>query len=89
MQISAGHQILQLCGALLILLAYAGHQLDWMDAWGWKYNVLNGAGSAILGVYAVWPRPQYGFIVLEFAWVAISLYGLARAMRRERTSASH
>jgi hypothetical protein len=81
MQLSLSHQLFQLSGALLILLAYAGHQLSWIDARKSLYNVLNGVGSAILGFYAFWPRMQAGFIVLEVMWVAISIYALARAVR--------
>ncbi|HYG97988.1 MAG TPA: hypothetical protein VD837_02580 [Terriglobales bacterium] len=81
MQLSLGHQLFQLCGALLILFAYAGHQLKWMNAGKPLYNVLNAVGSAILGFYAVWPRFQAGFVVLEVTWVAISIYAIARAVR--------
>lgn len=68
---------------MLILLAYAGHQLTWIDARRPLYNILNGVGSAILGYYAFWPRMQAGFIVLEVTWTVISVYALARAMRTE------
>jgi len=66
---------------MLILLAYTGHQLRWINPRKPLYNVLNGIGSAILGFYAFWPRMQAGFIVLEVAWTIISIYALARAMR--------
>lgn len=81
MQLSLGHQLFQLSGALFILLAYAGHQLRWIDARRPLYNIFNGLGSAILGFYAFWPRMQAGFIVLEVMWTAISIYALARAVR--------
>jgi hypothetical protein len=83
MQLSLGHQLFQLSGALLILLAYAGHQMRWVDARRPLYNIFNGLGSAILGFYAFWPRMQAGFIVLEVMWTAISIYALARAVRGE------
>ncbi len=81
MQLSLGHQLFQLSGALLILLAYAGHQLRWINARKPLYNIFNGIGSAILGFYAFWPRMQAGFIVLEVVWTVISVYALARAVR--------
>ncbi len=85
MQLSLGHQLFQLSGALLILLAYTGHQLHWIDARKPAYNLLNGIGSAILGFYAFWPRMQAGFIVLEVVWSLISLYAFMRAVRSDRT----
>jgi len=89
MELTLTHQLFQLCGAMLILLAYAGHQLRWMNAGRPMYNILNGLGSAILFVYAVWPRFQAGFVVLESVWVVISLYALWRATRKDKTVAEH
>jgi hypothetical protein len=84
MQLSLGHQAFQLCGAMLILVAYVGHQLKWMNPARPLYNIMNGVGSGILGVYAFWPRFQAGFVVLEVAWTAISIYAFSRALRSDR-----
>ena len=86
MTLSLGHQLLQTCGAMMILLAYVGHQFQWIEATRPAYNLLNGGGSAILAFYAVWPHAQFGFIVLEFVWAMVSVYGLLRALRRRRTT---
>ena len=61
----------------MILIAYAGHQMNWMKANSRWYNILNAIGSAILGYVAFFPV-RIGFIVLEIAWVLISLYALFR-----------
>ena len=79
--LSTGHQIFQLCGAMLILAAYVAHQLKWMDPRKPMYNILNAVGSGILGYYAIWPRVQAGFVVLEFAWIGISIYAMIRNRR--------
>ena len=84
--LSTGHQILQLCGAMLILAAYVAHQLKWMDPRRPTYNTLNAVGSGILGYYALWPRLQAGFVVLEFAWIAISIYAMIRNRRLQSAS---
>jgi hypothetical protein len=81
-QVSTVTQIFSFTGALLILCGYAGSQFGWMDARRSTYNILNAVGSAILGVIALYPF-QLGFVVLEFAWVAISIYALFRAMRQK------
>jgi hypothetical protein len=80
MQISLGRQLLSFAGALLILVAYIGHQLKWMDSRKPAYSLLNATGSAILGYIALFPF-QLGFVVLEFVWVAVSLYALFRNRR--------
>jgi hypothetical protein len=70
-------QLVSFVGALLILIAYGGHQMGWMRSHSVQYNVLNAVGSAILGYIALHPF-QIGFVVLESVWVLISLYALVR-----------
>jgi hypothetical protein len=71
-------QVASFGGALLILLAYTGQQMKWMDARGKTYNIINAVGSAILAYIAFHPF-QLGFVVLETTWALISLYALLRA----------
>lgn len=84
MQLSLVHQIFQLCGAMLILVAYIGHQVKWINPTKPIYNLMNAVGSGILGFYALWPRFQAGFVVLEIAWTAISIFAFLRAVRRDK-----
>jgi len=63
----------------MILLAYGGHQMG-MDSRSPLYNILNAIGSAIFGYKALHPF-QIGFVLLEGAWVLISLYVLLRAKK--------
>lgn len=77
MDISLARQVASFAGALLILFAYVGHQLGWMDSRRAAYNILNTIGSAILAYIAFHPF-QVGFVVLEVTWVLISLYALVR-----------
>lgn len=86
MQISLAHQIISFIGALLILIAYIGHQTSKMNPRSALYNWLNAIGSALLGWMALSPF-QLGFVILEFAWVAVSIYGWYRGME-ERKAAS-
>ena len=71
-------QVASLLAALMILLAYGGQQMGWMNSRSPLYNILNAIGSAILGYVALHPF-QIGFVLLEGAWVLISLYVLLRA----------
>lgn len=80
MDIALARQLASFVGALLILIAYVGHQMSWMNPRSAVYNILNAAGSAILLYIALHPF-QIGFIVLEAVWTLISLYALARPKR--------
>lgn len=75
MDIALARQMASFLGALLILVAYAGHQLKWMDPRKVTYNLLNAAGSGILAYIAFHPF-QIGFVVLEVTWTVISLWVL-------------
>jgi hypothetical protein len=77
MDISLARQFVSFAGALLILIAYAGHQLKWIDARSAGYNILNAVGSVILAYIAFHPF-QIGFVVPEVAWTLISVYALLR-----------
>lgn len=78
-------QGLSFAGALLILIGYAGEQFGWLSSRRVFYNVVNAAGSAILGFIALRPF-QLGFVILEFTWAAISLWALARIFRQKRSA---
>jgi len=80
MQISLARQLASFVGAMMILIAYAGHQLHWMDSKKFWYNFLNAAGSAILSYIAFQPF-QLGFVIMEVTWTLISLYVLIRIIR--------
>ena len=77
MNISLARQAFSFAGALLILVAYIGHQMRWMDSRKAAYNILNAVGSAILAYIAFRPF-QVGFVVLEVTWTAVSVYALMR-----------
>ena len=70
-------QLISFLGALLILIAYVGHQMSWINARRPAYNLLNAAGSAILWWIALHPF-QIGFFILEAVWTIISLWALLR-----------
>ena len=73
-------QLVQVAGALLILVAYAAAQLGVMDQHSRTYLVLNLIGSAILAVLALFEE-LWGFLLLETAWALVSAWGLIQAVR--------
>jgi hypothetical protein len=73
-------QLVQLVGALFILVAYASAQFGAMSQHSRMYLVLNIAGSVILGVLALL-QSLWGFLLLETFWAGVSLWGLIQALR--------
>ncbi len=73
-------QLIQVVGALLILAGFAAAQFGWLAVDSRAYLVLNLLGGATLA-YLAWHERQWGFLLLEGVWTAVSAYSLARVMR--------
>ena len=73
-------QAVQIGGALMILAAFGLGQTRRLPVSGIAYLMLSLVGAIALGVSA-WIESQWGFVMLETAWAAISLRGLAVAVR--------
>lgn len=78
-------QLVQVVGAILILVAFAAAQFGAMDQHSRAYLGLNFAGSLILAFLA-WHERQWGFLLLEVVWAAVSFWGLCTTLRRVRPS---
>lgn len=79
-------QVIQVVGAVLILVAFTAVQLERMRPDSQVYLFLNLAGSAILAVLAL-IGSQWGFVLLESVWAVVSAWGLAAALRAGSRSA--
>ncbi|MBI2383065.1 MAG: hypothetical protein HYV18_03220 [Gammaproteobacteria bacterium] len=70
-------QLISLAGAALILGAFAMQQFGRWKPGDAGYLWCNFLGSAVLTVVA-WVERQWGFLLLEAAWAAVSLRSLLR-----------
>lgn len=73
-------QVISIAGALMVLFAFAAHQLDRLSKETYTYQLLNLIGGAALVTAAITTQ-QAGLILMEGAWTVISLGGLIKVMR--------
>ena len=73
-------QLVQIIGAILILVAFAGAQFGRLEQRSISYLALNLVGSLILAVLAA-VENQLGFLLLEGVWSLVSLWSLVAVLR--------
>ena len=78
-------QLVQLGGAVLVLAAFALQQGGRLDGRSRTYLALNLVGSGLLAFEAAVGR-QWGFLLLEGVWAAVSAWSLVAVMRTGRTA---
>ncbi|WP_405057508.1 hypothetical protein OG474_32890 [Kribbella sp. NBC_01505] len=67
--------VLEIVGALTILIAFAAAQAGRLRQRTLSYQLLNFLGSGLLAVIAL-QESSWGFLLLEGSWAVISLIGL-------------
>jgi hypothetical protein len=78
-------QAIQIIGALIILGAFAANQLGELRTDSRLYLLLNLVGSIVLCILAV-AEGQFGFILLEGVWAAVSGWSLFVILGEEADS---
>jgi hypothetical protein len=79
-------QVVQVLGALLVLVAFALSQWRVVDASSLRYLVPNLVGSAVLALDA-YAGGEWGFLLLEGAWALVSAAALAARVVRRKEAA--
>jgi hypothetical protein len=74
------HQVVQIAGALAILVAYVLGQRSVLDPHSLTYLLLNLVGAGVLTVDA-YLEEQWGFFLLESVWTVVTAWSLAGRFR--------
>ena len=75
------HDVIGAIGVALIVVTYFALQTGRLKT-GLRYSLLNGVGAAMILYSLIFDFNLAAFLV-EFFWLAISLYGIYRSMRRK------
>lgn len=78
-------QVVQIIGAVLVLVAFLLAQLDVLDARSYRYLVPNAVGSTAMAVTAVLTG-DWGFVFLEGVWAVVSYVGIVGRIRAGATA---
>jgi drug/metabolite transporter (DMT)-like permease len=78
-------QLISVLGAMMVLSAYGLLQSGVWSELHRGYLAFNIIGSLLLAIVAIEDQ-RVGFIFLEFAWAALGLIGVARAVKARRTA---
>ena len=79
----AWYDLVGLGGTLAILVAFFLLQAGRIAGDSLRYQLLNLFGAAGVLV-SLWGTFNLSVFLLELAWVAVSLYGIVRSLRRRR-----
>ena len=71
--------VLGTAGALFVLAAYFANQYGWLASDHWLFPGANLIGAALI-LFSLAIAPNIPSILLESAWLLISIYGLVRAL---------
>jgi hypothetical protein len=72
------YDLLGVLGSLTIIAAYFATQRGWVEASDWRFPLANLIG-ALLILFSLMVAWNLAAFVMEVFWIAISIYGLARA----------
>ncbi len=79
-QRQSGVLVLQMLAGLVVVVAFAGAQARRLDPFGPLYLLANASSTGLLAAVAL-SEGQYGFVLTNGFWAAISTVGLVRSAR--------
>lgn len=75
-----GVEVIQIVGALMLLICYLLAQAKRMSPEGYPYLLLNLVGSMVMTTTALIAH-QWGFVFMEGVWALFSAWGLVQRLR--------
>jgi membrane-bound ClpP family serine protease len=78
-------QVIQVVGSIMILIGFGFAQTGRLDQKSPAYLILNFVGSALLAAEAL-AEQQWGFLLLEGSWAAVSLVSIVQVYGTGRLS---
>ena len=79
----AWYDVVGTVGVVTILLTYVLLQTERIKSESLPYSVLNCLGAGLI-VFSLWHSFNFSAFVVEFIWVLISLYGIAKYFLRAK-----
>jgi hypothetical protein len=73
------YDIVGIIGTLVLIAAYFANQQRWLPSDDWRFPAANLAG-ALLILVSLWYEWNLPSVVIEFFWIAISLYGIGKSL---------
>ncbi len=75
--------IVGIVGVTLILIAYFLLQFEKMNSNSVSYSMLNLVGAAMI-LYSLFYHWNLASVIIEIAWIIISIAGIFRSLKRQR-----
>lgn len=82
------YDVVQIAGSLWVLAAFAGGLSGRLGYSSYRYLGANAVGSALLVATAIISL-EWGFIVLEGAWLGVSVWSIVRKAAGRRPVSAH
>jgi hypothetical protein len=82
------NELIQVAGAIVILLAFGALQFGRLGAHSRLYLTLNLVGSVVLSAVAL-VESDWGFLLLEGVWAVVSLWSLVQVLRGAQPRPAH
>lgn len=77
------HDYAGLIGVALVLGAFFALQAEWLRGERLPYQLMNLIGASLIVVSLLFAFNLSAFVI-QVAWIGISIYGIARGVRRRR-----
>jgi len=77
----APYDIVGFIGTLVLIAAYFANQQRWLPSDDWRFPFANLVG-AVLILFSLFFEWNYPSVVIEFFWIAISLWGISKSLAR-------